>query len=483
MKVDVLNMDMYIDGSWQPADSGEHLDIVNPAHGMKTAQVPRAGQADLDRAVEAAKRGLVAWRETHPAERARIMNRIASELRARDMEFAGYETMASGGSTHGSLMTIHDVCVRRFEYYAGLADKILGDTFVTPTKFLSYTLREPRGVTAHIVPWNGPLWIGSRTIAPALAAGNSLIVMPAAETPLALLKLAELASECGVPDGVFNVITGVGNELGDMLTSHKGIDAIYFTGSTTTGRRVMQSAAKNLVPVLLELGGKSPNIVMADAPVEAALYGALWAIFANAGQICVAGSRLLVDRKIHQEFVERLATLARGMTLGGTEAKADIGPVISAKQRDRIMSYIDIGRDESKLVTGGSMPNDAALQGGYYVEPTIFDEVAPNARISQEEIFGPVLVVTPFDDLDEAIALSNDSKYGLAAAVWTSDLRTAHTVAARLESAQVYVNHYFTAAFEVSRSPYKSSGFGISEGPDAIMEFLKTKSVSINMQP
>jgi acyl-CoA reductase-like NAD-dependent aldehyde dehydrogenase len=481
-QVDVLDLDLYIDGKWRAASSGERLDVFNPAYGHKVATIARAAQADLDAAVEAARRGLAVWRNTHPAERARIMQRLAHELRKRQMEFAELETLATGGSMQGSLTTINDVCARRIEYYAGIADKVLGDTFVTPNKFLSYTLREPRGVTAHIVPWNGPLWVGSRTFAPALAAGNSIIIMPAMETPLSLLKLAELATECGVPDGVFNVITGVGGELGDMLTAHEGIDAIYFTGSTNTGRRVVQRAAQNLVPVVLELGGKSPNIVMADAPMPAALYGALWAIFANAGQICVAGSRLLIERKIHAEFVEQLATMARGLKLGGTHDKADIGPVISLRQRDRIMNYIEIGRGEAKLITGGNLPSDPALQGGYYVEPTIFDEVASDTRIAREEIFGPVLVVTPFDTVEEAIEMANNCDYGLAAAVWTSNVRTAHLVAQQLESAQVYVNHYFSAGYELSRTPYKSSGYGGSEGPDAINEFLNTKTVSINLQ-
>ena len=479
MAVSIKQFGMFIGGAWQPAAGDGYIDVYDPAKGEVFAQVPRGHKADLDAAVAAAERGLAVWRDTHPAERARILFKLAQTIRARANELAEIESQDTGGSVQGALWTVNDVCARRFEYYAGIADKVLGHTFVTPNAYFSYTLRGPRGVTVHIVPWNGPLWIGSRTIAPALAAGNSLIVKPSSEAPLSLLKLAEMASACGVPAGVFNVITGTGSELGDALTLHSRIDAIYFTGSGFTGKRVLKNAAENFTPAMMELGGKSPNIVMADANMEAALNGTLWAIFANAGQICVAGSRLLVEKKIHAEFVDRLAELARGLQLG---KEADMGPLISARQRDSVLSYIATGRHEAQLVTGGGVPDDPALRGGYFVEPTIFDNVSPAATIAKEEIFGPVLAVTPFDDIDEAIAIANHSEYGLASAVWTANLKTAHIVAQRLESAQVYINHYFTAGYELSRTPYKASGFGSSEGPDAIYEYLRTKTVSINLK-
>jgi aldehyde dehydrogenase (NAD+) len=482
MTKEVLNLDLYVDGEWRPAASGERLEVFDPAKGTVAATVPRGAKADLDAAVEVAGRGLQVWRNTHPAERARIMIRIAGALRSRAQEFAELESLDTGGSVQGSLWTVNDVCARRFEYYGGLADKILGDTFVSPGKHFFYTLREPRGVTAHIIPWNGPLWTGSRSIAPALAAGNSLIVKPSREAPLSLLKLAELAVECGLPPGVMNVVTGVGSELGETLVQHPGIDGIYFTGSGATAQRVLKNAAGNYVHTVMELGGKSPNIVMADANLESALHGALWAIFAGAGQICVAGSRLLVEASIHDEFVTRLADLARNLRLGGPDVTADMGPLISSRQQQNVLSYIEVGRGEAKLVTGGGVPDDPGLRGGYFVQPTIFDDVAPDAKIAREEIFGPVLVITPFNGLDEAVSIANDTEYGLASAVWTTNLRTAHTVAQRLQAGQVYVNHYFSAGFEVSRTPYKASGFGHSEGPDAINEFLTTKTVSINLE-
>jgi acyl-CoA reductase-like NAD-dependent aldehyde dehydrogenase len=478
----VLEFDLYVDGEWRPAESGERMKVFNPATGAVGATVSRGGQSDLDAAVESAQRGLKVWRDTHPAERGRILNRIAQAMRSRAQEFAELESLDTGGSIQGSLWTINDVCARRFEYYAGLADKILGDTFVSPGKHFFYTLREPRGVTAHIIPWNGPLWTGSRSIAPALAAGNSLIVKPSREAPLSLLKLAELAAECGLPPGVMNVVTGIGSELGDALTQHPGIDGLYFTGSGATAQRVLKNAAGNYVHTVMELGGKSPNIVMADAHLESALYGALWAIFAGAGQICVAGSRLLVEAEIHEEFVTRLAEMARGLRLGGPDVEADMGPLISSRQQQSVLSYIEVGRGEARLVTGGGVPDAPGLREGYFVQPTVFDDVAPDAKIAREEIFGPVLVVTPFEGLDEAISIANDTEYGLAAAVWTTNLRTAHTAAQRLQAGQVYVNHYFSAGFEVSRTPYKASGFGHSEGPDAINEFLTTKTVSINLE-
>ncbi len=475
----ITHFDMFIDGKWQPAADGARMDVYDPATGEVFATAPLGKQADLDAAVESAKRGLKVWRNTHPAERARILFRFALYLREHAQELAEIEAQDTGSSLGGAMWTVNDVCARRFEYYAGIADKVLGDTFVAPGHYFGFTLREPTGVTAHIVPWNGPLWIGSRTIAPALATGNSVIVKPSSEAPLSLLKLAEMAHACGVPDGVFNVVTGSGSEMGDAVTLHPGIDAIYFTGSGFTAKRVLKNAAETFKPAVMELGGKSPNIVFADADMNAALQGALWAIFANAGQICVAGSRLLVEKKIHAEFVDRLAAMARGLKLG---KEADMGPLISARQRDSVLSYIATGQNEARLVAGGSAPGDPGLRGGYYVEPTIFDNVKPSAKIAKEEIFGPVLAVMPFNDLDEAIAIANDTHYGLASAVWTSNVHTAHIVAEQLEAAQVYVNHYFSLAYEVSRTPYKASGFGSSEGPDAIDAYLKTKTVSINLK-
>jgi len=437
-----LNFDMYIHGEWRAGSTGDIVEVVNPAKGELLGTVPDGGQADLDAAVESASEGLAVWRETHPRVRSQVLFKIASTLQERAQEFAEIYSLNSGGSIGTGLWTMYDVAGRRFEYYAGLADKIRGDTFVTPGEFLSYTLREPVGVTGHIVPWNGPLWIGSRTIAPALAAGNSVVVKPSSEAPLTMLKFAELAHECGLPPGVLNVVTGRGSGLGNLFSKHPGFDGLYFTGSTATGRKILQNAATTNVRTVMELGGKSPNIVFEDADLDAALDGAIMAIFANSGQICVAGSRLLVQE---------------------------------------VLDYIEAGKEEAELVAGGGTPDDPALQAGFFVSPTIFDGVPNTARIAREEIFGPVLSVTSFGDFDEAIALANDTDFGLASAVWTENVKTANLTAQALEAGQVYINHYYTAGFEVSRSPYKASGHGVSEGPDAIYEYLNQKSVSIKL--
>jgi aldehyde dehydrogenase (NAD+) len=471
---------MFIHGEWQPG-GGDPIEVVNPTTGKVLATVADGGQAEIDRAVASAREGFETWRNTHPRIRAQVLNRIAETLMDRAAEFTDLYTKNSGSSIGTGMWTMKDIAARRFEYYAGMADKIRGDSFVTPGEFLSYTLREPLGVTAHIIPWNGPLWIGSRTIAPALAAGNSVVVKPSSEAPLTLLKFAEMAAECGLPPGALNVITGRSATMGDLFTSHPGFDAIYFTGSTATGKRIAANSAGNDVRTVLELGGKSPNIVLEDADMEAAVDGAIFAIFANSGQICVAGSRLLVQQSIHDEFVARLAEKAQQITIGGPEAEALMGPLISARQKERVLGYIERGKQEASLLTGGGTPADPALQDGFFVEPTVFDLVPNNAVIAREEIFGPVLSVTPFADMDEAIRLANDSEYGLASAVWTQDITKGHLIAESLEAAQVFINHYYTAAFEVSRSPYKGSGHGMSEGPDAIYEFLKQKSVSVKL--
>jgi len=471
---------MFIHGDWQPG-TGEPIEVVNPTTGKPFATVADGGQTEIDRAVTSAREGFETWRNTHPRVRAQVLNRIAETLKDRAAEFTDLYTKNSGSSIGTGMWTMKDIAARRFEYYAGMADKIRGDSFVTPGEFLSYTLREPLGVTGHIIPWNGPLWIGSRTIAPALAAGNSVVIRPSSEAPLTLLKFAEMATECGLPPGVLNVITGRSSTMGDLFTSHPGFDAIYFTGSTETGKRIAANSAGNDVRTVLELGGKSPNIVLEDADIEAALDGAIFAIFANSGQICVAGSRLLVQESIHDEFVAGLAEKAKAITIGGPEAEALMGPLISARQKERVLGYIERGKQDAELLTGGGTPSDPALQSGFFVEPTIFDRVANDAVIAKEEIFGPVLSVTSFTDMDDAIRLANDSPYGLASAVWTQDITKGHLIAQRLEAAQVFINHYYTAAFEVSRSPYKGSGHGMSEGPDAIYEYLSQKSVSVKL--
>lgn len=472
---------MRVGGESVPALSGERMDVLDPARGTVIANVPRGDASDVELAVKAARVGQERWHNTSPTERAQIMWRIATFIHEKADYFSELEGLQLGTSAAAQQWTMHGVAARRFEYYAGLADKQFGRTLDLPNNMWSYTRTEPLGVTAHIVPWNGPMWSGTRSIAPALAAGNSVVVKPAGEAPLTLIELARLAEEqCGLPAGVINVVTGTGSEAGAALAAHPGIDGIWFTGGHQAGLSVQQAAAVTGTPVVLELGGKSPNIVFEDAPLEAALQGALWAIFANSGQICVAGSRLLVHRSIHDTFVEKLAELAKGLRLGLPEDGPDMGPMISASHRDTVLDYIAKGREEGRLVVGGGTPPAPELANGYFVEPTVFCDVQPDAVIAQEEIFGPVLAVTPFDTDEEAIAIANGTKYGLAAAVWTQNISRAHRVAARLQAGQVYINHFF-GSVEMSRSAYKNSGYGVSEGVDALQAFVRTKAVTVQL--
>lgn len=475
----LIEMKMRIGGQWVDAADGSTMEVLDPARGTVIAVVPKGGEADVDRAVAAAREGLERWMAVNPEDRAKIMWRIAEKIHEHADHLAELESKQTGSP--GQQWTMHGVAARRFEYYAGLADKQFGRTLDLAGGKWSYTRTEPLGVTAHIVPWNGPMWSGTRSIAPALAAGCSVVVKPAGEAPLTLLELARLAEEeCGLPPGVINVVTGTGTGAGAALTRHPGIDGIWFTGGAVAGRAVQLAAAENHKPVVLELGGKSPNIVFEDADIEAAVQGALWGIFLNAGQICVAGSRLLVQRSIHDEFVEKLAQLAKALRLGPPESQPDLGPMISEGHRQTVLEYIAKGKEEAQLVVGGGVPQDEELAAGYYVEPTIFCNVRPEAVIAQEEIFGPVLAVTPFDTEEEAVAIANGTKYGLAAGVWTQNLARAPRVAAKLEAGQVYINHYY-GSIEMSRSAYKESGYGVSEGVDALQAFVRTKAVTVQL--
>jgi aldehyde dehydrogenase (NAD+) len=469
---------MRIGGEW--VDSPARIIVRNPATGEQVATAAAGTPGHIEQAVKAAREGARKWAATAPAVRADVLYRVSQRLLQEADSLAALESSQTGGSIFGSRMTVQNVAARRFAYFAGWADKLTGRTADLPMNTFGYTRMEPLGVTVHIVPWNGPLWTGTRSIAPALAAGNSLVVKPAVEAPLSLVELARICEECGLPPGVFNVVNGDGPIVGGSLVAHPDIDGVWFTGSTRTGREVLRTAAEHITPVVVELGGKSPNIVLADAPASA-VQGASMAIFANAGQICVAGSRLLVDRRIHDQFVEQLAGMARRIRLGGPEDQAEMGPLISAARREAVLGFIERARESATLVTGGSAPADGRLARGHFVEPTIFDDVAPDAELAQEEVFGPVLAVTAFDDVAEAIEVANRSKYGLASAVWTNDLSTAHRVAGELRAGQVYINHYFSSGIELSRSAYGQSGLGVSEGADSLSHFVRLKSVSVRL--
>ncbi|HEY8368485.1 MAG TPA: aldehyde dehydrogenase family protein [Thermodesulfobacteriota bacterium] len=475
---------MLIGGEWVEAESRETFESRDPATGEVVAVVPRGRAADVERAVAAARRAFEgrAWRETTPAERGRILSRIAAGIRSRADELARLETLDTGKPLRQARTDV-EVAARYFEFYAGAADKILGQVIPLGEGFLDYTLREPWGVCAQIIPWNYPIQIGARGIAPALAAGNTVVTKPAEETPLTALRLGAIALEAGLPPGVLNVVTGFGEEAGAPLASHPDVDHVAFTGSVEVGSLVMQAAARNIKPVTLELGGKSPNIVFADADPQAAVPVIVNSIIQNAGQTCSAGSRLLVERAIRDEWVERVAARMRDVRIGPGLEDPDLGPVISEGQLGRVMGYLDVARKEgAEIVTGGGRPSDPRLATGHFVQPTLVDRVKPDMRIAREEVFGPVLAVLPFDDVEEAAAVANSTEYGLVAAIWTRDVSKAHRLAHRLKVGQVYVNTYGAGGgVELPFGGYKKSGFGREKGLEALLTFTQVKNVCVKL--
>ncbi|MBI2835966.1 MAG: aldehyde dehydrogenase family protein [Acidobacteria bacterium] len=473
---------LIIGGERVPASDGGTLDVVDPSTGQTLATLARATAADVDRAVKAARAAMEskAWGGILPAERGRILFRIAHKIRERAEELAILESRDNGKPLRQSRTDVQ-VAARYFEFYAGVADKIMGQTIPLGPGFLDYTIREPIGVSAHIVPWNYPIQIGSRGVAPALAAGCAVVLKPSSEAPMTALRLGEIVLECGLPAGALNVVPGTGSEAGAALASHPDINQLTFTGSVDVGVQVAKMAADNVVPVVMELGGKSPNIVFFDADLEAAAQGVANAIFQNAGQTCSAGSRLLVERRAHDEMVERLAARAKSMRLGPGVDDPDMGPIISKRQLETIEQYIQIGREEgAHVVTGGRRPDDPRLGGGYFLEPTLLDRVSNDMRVAQEEIFGPVLSIVTFEDLDEAAALANRSDYGLVAGIWTRDINKALAAASRIKSGQVYVNTYGAGGgVELPFGGYKKSGYGREKGLEALASYTQVKNVCI----
>ncbi len=478
----VISRYLIIGGEKVPASDGATFFTYDPATGEPIAEVASATPADVDRAVAAAREAFESprWGRLAPAERARLLYQVGQALQAHAEELARIESQDVGKPLREA-RTDAQVCARYFLYYAGIADKVTGMTIPMPEGFTAYTVREPYGVSAHIIPWNYPLQIAGRGIAAALACGNTVVAKPSSEAPLSILRLAEIALEAGLPPGVLNVVTGPGERVGDPLARHPGVNQVTFTGSVEVGTHVMKLAAEHQAPVTLELGGKNPQIVFEDADLEEALPVLIRAITQNCGQTCSAGSRLLVATARHRELVDQLRERMARLRLGPGLEDPDMGPLVSARQLQRVQSYVEIGRQEGAVVVlGGKRPDDPRLARGFFFEPTILDQVPPESRVAREEIFGPVLAVTPFRDLEEAVAMANGTDYGLVAGVWTRDIKKAHYLASRLRAGQVFVNTYGAGGgIELPFGGYKKSGFGREKGLEAILTYTQVKTVCI----
>jgi aldehyde dehydrogenase (NAD+) len=468
-----------INGAFVPSVNGGRMETLDPGTGRAFARFAAGDAADVDAAVTAARAALAGpWRTLTPAHRGQLLCRVAGLIRANADRLAVTETLDSGkrlaearGDVAGAAAT--------FEYYAGACDKHQGDSIPLGEDYLAYTVHEPAGVTAHIIPWNYPLSSAARGIAPALAAGCTVVAKPAEQTPLTALMLARLCADAGLPPGVCNVVTGTGAQAGAALVRHPGVHHISFTGSVATGIDVMQGAATNIKRLVLELGGKSPVLVLADCDIDKAVDNVLGGIFENAGQICSAGSRLVIDRRIHDDFVERLAMRAQAMTLGHGLRDAGMGAVNSLAHLDKIAGYVDRARARGVAVLcGGRAAADPLSGQGWFYEPTILDELAPDDEAVQQEIFGPVLCVQVFDDLDEAVALANGTDFGLVAGIFTRDFAAAHRLARRVDAGQIYINEYFAGGVSVPFGGNKRSGFGREKGLEALRSYSKLKSVA-----
>ncbi len=471
---------LWIGGEWQDAEGGETFETRNPATGEVLARVAEAREADVDRAVRAARAAAEdsSWRRINPHRRAELLWKLADLIEANADELATLETRDNGKTYFESRKVDLPSVVENFRYFGGMADKIEGETIPVSGPFMNYTLREPAGVVGCIVPWNFPLSLASWKVAPALACGNAVVLKPAEETPLTALRLGELAGEAGFPDGVLNVVPGFGETAGSALVRHPDVDVLAFTGSTETGKVIMREAADSLKKVSLELGGKSPNIIFADAAMDDAVRGASNGIFYGKGEVCAAGSRILVERDAYDDFLDAFRERAESLAVGDPLEKGTrLGAIVSEAQLERVLGYIEAGKKEgARLVTGGERVTVDG--GGNFVTATVFADVEPEMTIAREEIFGPVAAVMPFDDVDDAVRKANQTIYGLAAGVWTRDVGKAHRLASEVKAGTVWVNTYNQYDSGSPFGGYKQSGFGRDLGWQAAIEkYTRTKSV------
>jgi len=475
---------LLIDGGWREALSGKSFDTTNPADESVITSVAEAGSDDVDLAVQAARKAMLGpWGKTTAAERGKILWRMGDLIHERLASLSLIETLDTGKTLFDSGKIELPMAAAIFHYYAGAVAAVGGRTLASRPDAFTFTLREPVGVVAAIVPWNFPFLLASWKVAPALAAGCAVIVKPASQTPLSALEMGRIGLDAGLPPGVLQILPGGGSSAGMALVRHPGVDKVAFTGSTEVGKNILREAAGTMKRVTLELGGKSPNIVFADADLEAAAKGAFNAIFYNKGEVCAAGSRLLVERSIHEEFVARVAERAEQVVLGDPREKSTrMGPVVSAQQMEAVLGYVERGKSEgARLVAGGRRALEVNGGKGYFVRPTVFDGVTPEMTIAREEIFGPVLATLEFADLDDAIARGNATIYGLAAGVWTRDVTKAHRVARALKAGTVWVNAYNLYDPALPFGGFKQSGFGRELGLEALDGYLETKSVWLNL--
>jgi acyl-CoA reductase-like NAD-dependent aldehyde dehydrogenase len=476
---------LLIGGNWRSASGGEKISSINPANGQAFTQIESGTEADIDLAVESARATFnsKAWRRMRPLDRGKLLERVAQLIEDNAQELALLECLDNGKPQHLAAMVDVPSAADIFRYMAGWCTKLTGKTLPVSgdgSRFHAYTLRQPVGVVGAIVPWNYPLAMAAWKIAPALAAGCTVVLKPSEITSLTALRLGELVLEAGIPEGALNIVTGYGHTTGQALISHPGVDKIAFTGSTSVGKHILQSSASDLKRISLELGGKSPTIIMPDADLEQAIPGAAMAVFFNSGQVCFAGSRLLVHEDVYDTVLAGVAQVAKSLPIGsGLDPQTMIGPVVSEQQRNRIMNYINIGVEEgSELVAGGGT---GGFEEGYFVEPTILSNTSPQQKVFQEEIFGPVLTATRFSNIDEAIQLANQTRFGLGANIWSQNVNTCHTLAEAINAGTIWTNCYFVIDPAMPFGGFKESGIGREVGEEGFTMYTETKSVCIKL--